>query len=114
MSNGAFDVPAPFNEPVLSYAPGSPEREAVKAQLEKMSQRAIEIPARIGGRKVRTGRKAKSVMPHDHAHVLAEWHKCGKAEVGRAIKAALAAHDAWSRMPWHHRTVSHRPPHVNY
>jgi 1-pyrroline-5-carboxylate dehydrogenase len=103
MSNGAFDVPVPFNEPVLDYAPGSPERQAVRQQMERMAQRTIEIPARIGGRKVRTGKTAKAVMPHDHGHVLANWHKCGKKEVDRAIGAALEAYKTWSRMPWQHR-----------
>jgi 1-pyrroline-5-carboxylate dehydrogenase len=103
MSNGAFDVPVPSNEPVLDYAPGSPERRAVKQKLERMSRQTIEIPARIGGRKVRTRKTAEAVMPHDHGHVLGTWHKCGKKEVEKAIGTALEAHKTWSRMPWHHR-----------
>ncbi len=105
MSNGSFNVPFPSNEPILSYAPGSPERDDLQAQLDRMSAREIEIPARIGGRKVRTGRMAKAVVPHDHAHVLARWHKCGKKEVERAIRSAAAAHESWSRMPWQHRAA---------
>jgi 1-pyrroline-5-carboxylate dehydrogenase len=103
MSNGSFNVPAPYNEPVLGYLPGSPERVELVAQLEKMARREIEIPARIGGRKVRTGHLAKAVKPHDHGHVLGRWHKCKKKEVDRAIKASLDAHKNWSRMPWQHR-----------
>jgi 1-pyrroline-5-carboxylate dehydrogenase len=103
MSNGSFTVPVPTNEPVLDYAPGSPERRDIVKQLEKMSRRTIEIPARIGGRKVRTGKLAEAVVPHDHGHVLGKWHKCGKKEVDKAIAAALEAHKTWSRMPWHHR-----------
>jgi len=91
MSNGSFNVPFPSNEPILSYAPGSPERDDLQAQLDRMSAREIEIPARIGGRKVRTGRMARAVVPHDHAHVLARWHKCGKKEVERAIRSAMEA-----------------------
>ncbi len=105
MSNGSFNIPFPSNEPILSYAPGTPERHDLQAQLEKMSGRVIDIPARIGGRKVRTGRTAKAVMPHDHGHLLARWHKCGKKEVERAIKAAATAHPTWSRMPWQHRAA---------
>ena len=105
MSNGSFNVPMARNEPIYNYLPGSPEREELKKQLEKMSRREIEIPARIGGRKVRTGRLAVAAMPHDHGHVLGRWHKCRKAEVERAIKAALDAHESWSRMPWHHRAA---------
>jgi 1-pyrroline-5-carboxylate dehydrogenase len=103
MSNGSFNVPAPYNEPVLAYFPGSPERAEIVAQLDKMTRREIDIPARIGGRKVRTGQLAKAVKPHDHGHVLGSWHKCKKKEVERAIKAALDAHKNWSRMPWQHR-----------
>jgi len=105
MSNGSFNVPFPTNEPVLGYAPGSPERAELQMVLDKMARRTIDIPARIGGRRVRTGRTAKAVMPHDHAHVLGHWHKCGKKEVHRAIKAALDAHASWSAMPWQHRAA---------
>jgi len=105
MSNGAFDVPVPSNEPVLDFAPGSPERRDIQQQMARMARRTIEIPARIGGRKVRTRKTAESVMPHDHGHVLATWHKCGKKEIERAIGAALEAHKTWSRMPWQHRAA---------
>jgi 1-pyrroline-5-carboxylate dehydrogenase len=105
MSNGTFNVPLPDNEPVLDYLPGSPERIELVKQLEKMSRREIDIPARIGGKRVRTGRLATAVMPHDHGHVLGHWHKCGKQEIDRAIKAALEAHKTWSRMPWQHRAA---------
>jgi len=105
MANGSFNIPIPSNEPVLDYLPGSPERLELQAQLKKMAGRVIDIPARIGGRKVRTGRTANAVIPHDHGHVLAKWHKCRKGEVDRAIKAALAAHASWSRMPWEHRAA---------
>jgi 1-pyrroline-5-carboxylate dehydrogenase len=105
MSHSSFDVPMPHNEPVFDYEPGSPERIELVARVARMSQREIEIPARIGGKKVRTGRLATAVMPHDHGHVLARWHRCGKKEVDRGIKAALAAHPSWSRMSWHHRAA---------
>jgi 1-pyrroline-5-carboxylate dehydrogenase len=105
MANGTFLVPDPCNEPIYDYAPGSPERAALKAQLARMSSRVIDIPARIGGRKVRTGRMGKAVMPHDHGHVLGEWHKCRKPEVQKAIQAGLKAHPTWSRMPWHQRVA---------
>jgi 1-pyrroline-5-carboxylate dehydrogenase len=105
MSNGAFNIPFPVNEPILSYVPGSPERAELQDMLDHMAGRTIEIPARIGGRKVRTGKTASSVVPHDHSHVLANWHKCGKNEVERAIKAALEARKTWSCVPWHHRAA---------
>ena len=105
MSHGFSKVPRPRNEPVLDYAPGSPERRVLRARLDKMSKKVIEIPARIGGRKVRTGKLAEAVMPHNHSHVLARWHKCGKPKVQRAIRAAADAHQEWSRMPWQSRAA---------
>jgi 1-pyrroline-5-carboxylate dehydrogenase len=105
MSNGSFTVPLPRNEPVLGYEPGSAERLALREQLARMASRPIDIPARIGGRKVRTGDIAEIVMPHDHRHVLARWHRCRRAEVERAIRAAVDAHAGWSRLPWHHRAA---------
>jgi 1-pyrroline-5-carboxylate dehydrogenase len=105
MSNGIFNVPYPNNEPVLNYLPYSPERIEIEKQIKKMMRRELDIPARIGGRKVRTGRLATAAMPHDHGHVLGRWHKCGKKEVERAIKAALAAHESWSTTPWQHRAA---------
>src|SRR3989449_7907377 len=68
-----------------------------------MSSEVAEITPRIDGRAVMTGRTAEAVMPHDHRHVLAVWHKAGTAEVAHAIDAALGAHRAWSRMAWHDR-----------
>lgn len=105
MANGNFNVPYPTNEPILGYAAGSPERAELQAMTQRLSRRPIEIPARIGGRKVRTGQLGTAVMPHRHQHLLARWHKCGKSEVQRAIEAALDAHRSWSNMPWQHRAA---------
>jgi 1-pyrroline-5-carboxylate dehydrogenase len=105
MSHGIFSVPVPRNEPVLSYTPGSPERRALCAALDRMAGEVIEVTPRIGGGKVTTGRTAEAVMPHDHRHVLAVWHKAGASEVQRAIDAAGAAHREWSRRPFHDRAA---------
>ncbi len=105
MDNGIFDVPVPSNEPILGYAPGSPERKAVRAKLLEMSRETVEITPRIGGERVHTGRTGKVVMPHDHGHVLATWHKAGANEVARAVEAAGKAHRNWSRMPFEHRAA---------
>ena len=105
MANALVSVPSPRNEPVLSYAPGTPERRALRAQLERMSTEIVEITPRIGGRKVETGRVGDAVMPHNHHHVLARWHKAGPAEVARAIEAAREAHGPWSRMAWEQRAA---------
>ncbi|HSE92372.1 MAG TPA: L-glutamate gamma-semialdehyde dehydrogenase [Methylomirabilota bacterium] len=100
MTNTILSVPEPRNEPVLSYAPGTPERRALAAALETMAGEVVEIAPRIDGRPVATGKTAEAVMPHDHRHVLAVWHKAGAKEVEQAIQAALAAHRDWSRTPW--------------
>ena len=75
--NSIPQVPLPRNEPVLGYAPGSPERTELKAALKVMASEEIEIPLIIGGREVRTGDTDTQVMPHDHGHVLARYHKAG-------------------------------------
>src|SRR5213595_3427069 len=105
MRNASVSVPTPRDEPVLTYAPGSPARKILRAQLAKMSSEIVEITPVIGGRRVATGRTAEVVMPHDHRHVLAVWHKGGAAEVAHAIDAALVAHREWSRMAWRDRAT---------
>jgi 1-pyrroline-5-carboxylate dehydrogenase len=100
MANTIPTVPTPANEPVLTYAPGTPERRALSAQLKKMAGEVIEITPVIGGRRVATGRTAEAVMPHDHRHVLATWHRAGAREVEQAIDAARDAWRDWSRMSW--------------
>jgi 1-pyrroline-5-carboxylate dehydrogenase len=103
--NGTRRVPPPVNDPVKGYAPGSPERVELKARLKSMASERIEIPLVIGGKEVKGAETAKAVMPHDHAHVLAEWHKAGKEHVAQAIEAAAAARREWSRWPWEDRAA---------
>jgi 1-pyrroline-5-carboxylate dehydrogenase len=103
--NGTRRVPPPVNEPVRAYAPGSPERAELKARLRSMAGERADIPVVIGGKEVRTGRTAKTVMPHDHGHVLAEWHKAGPEHVEQAIAAAAEAHREWSAWPWEDRAA---------
>lgn len=94
--NGRAHIATPVNEPVRAYAPGSPERASVKAQLDAMASEQIDIPIVIGGEEIRTGDTGTSVVPHDHRHVLATWHKATPALVSKSIDAALAAHKEWS------------------
>jgi len=98
-------IPAPANEPVLSFAPGSPERASLKAKLAEMAATEIEIPVIIGGKEIRTGRTKKAVMPHRHGHVLATWHRAGKEEAAQAIAAAADAHREWSSWRWEDRAA---------
>jgi len=103
--NSIPQVPEPLNEPVLSYAPGTPERKELKAALERMAGEQVEIPVIVGGREIRTGDTDTSVMPHDHGHVLATYHKAGEAEVRQAVEAAHRAQREWSRWPWEERAA---------
>src|SRR5687767_12024912 len=82
-------TPEPINEPVNSYAPGTPARVALKRKLCDLAEEQLDIPAVIGGREVRTGQTGRAVMPHRHGQTLAKWHKAGRAEVEQAVKAAL-------------------------
>ncbi len=105
MLNGLIHPPLPDNEPVQSYAPGSPERASIKATLIEMMGQQIEIPLRIGGEEIRTGNVAQCVCPHDHGHVLATYHKAGPKEVQMAIEASQEAYRSWSEMPWESRAA---------
>jgi len=105
MFNGIFHVPQPANEPVLNYAPGSPERGALKTQLAEMLGRQVEVPMIIGGEEVRNGTLTDMVCPHDHSHVLGRYHAGNALYVERAIEAAEAAKPEWSRMPWDARAI---------
>ncbi len=100
MSNRFFEMAQPFNEPVLSYAPNTKEREELKRELVRQEKQCIEIPLIIGGKEVFTGNKGKCVMPHDHKHVLCEYHIAGEKELSMAVDAALAAKAEWESMPW--------------
>lgn len=103
MSNAYFKVPYPVNEPVLSYAPGSPEKETIKKVLKELQSKEIEIPLIIGGEEVKSGRTAEIRAPHDHSKKLGIYHKAGAKEVSLAIEAALEARKKWANMPWEHR-----------
>src|SRR5580765_1765793 len=103
--SGNRRVPLPVNDPIRSYAPESAERAAIKARLHSLAGERIEIPLVIGGRELRTGATANSVMPHDHHHVLARYHKADATHVGQAIDAALTAHKEWSRWPFADRAA---------
>ncbi len=100
---GVRRVPPPVNEPVKLYAPGTPERAELKSCLRAMAGERVEVPLLIGGREVRSGELGRAVMPHDHGHVLADWHKASKEQVVQAIEAATAARREWASWPWEDR-----------
>ncbi|MEO8779494.1 MAG: L-glutamate gamma-semialdehyde dehydrogenase [Rhodanobacter sp.] len=103
MSTAISKVPTPCNEPVRSYVPGSPERASLKAKLAQMAAAKIEIPLVIDGREICAGALKQAVMPHRHAHVLADFHQGGEPEVQLAIRAALRARKDWAALPWEAR-----------
>lgn len=98
--NGVVNVPRPSNEPVYSYAPGTPEKETLKAQLKKMLGETMEIPLIIGGKEVKTGNLADIRCPHNHHHLLGRYHKAGPEEIETAVAEAKKAWKDWSEMDW--------------
>jgi 1-pyrroline-5-carboxylate dehydrogenase len=102
---GVRRVPTPINETNRSYAPGTPERAELKARLKSMAAERIDIPIVIGGREIRTGKTHQTVMPHDHQHVLAEYHLASSEHVQQAIAAAAEGRREWASWPWEDRAA---------
>lgn len=105
MANRIAQVPYPTNEPILSYAPGSPEKKEVLEMYDRLYTTTIEIPMRIGNRDVTTDETASMHPPHDHQHQLGVYHKANKKNIEDAIATALEARKAWSQMPWESRAA---------
>jgi 1-pyrroline-5-carboxylate dehydrogenase len=100
MFNAHIQTPAALNEPVLTYAPGTPERAQLQKTLGAMASSPVDIPMVIGGREVRTGRSNPITAPHRHDLVLGHWHEGDASHMREAIGAALDAYPAWSATPW--------------
>jgi 1-pyrroline-5-carboxylate dehydrogenase len=105
MHNAIFHIPAPVNEPVLAYAPGSKEKASLEAALQEARAQVINVPMYIGGRKVETDKKIVLSPPHDHQHVLGYASEGDASHVQQAIDAALAARGAWAALPWTERAA---------
>ena len=105
MSNAIFEVPLPYNEPVLDYAKGSDERKALEQAYKKMKSSTTEVPMVINGKAVFTDNRVELHPPHDHKHVLGNFSKGDASHVQQAIDAALAARPAWEAMPWQDRAA---------
>lgn len=103
MSIGTFSYPMPANEPVLSYAPGSPERKRIKEVLAELKKTQIDVPMYIGSKEVRTNKKGTLHPPHEIAHTLGTYSEGNEKHVNQAIDAALAAKEAWANMGWETR-----------
>lgn len=103
MGKGFFKVPPAINEPVLSYAPGSAERENVLKAYKSMYNSTIEVPMYINGENIKTGQTQTMRPPHDHQHVVGIYHTANKSHVEQAIATALEARKTWSQLPWEQR-----------
>jgi len=105
LTNGIFKIPTPTNEPGNTYAPGTKERETLKAELKRQSEIVVDIPVIINGQNIKTDTVKQVVMPHAHQHVLANYSEAGEKELRDAIEAAMDAKEAWANMPWEHRAA---------
>ena len=105
MGKGFFNVPIAVNEPVKSYAPGSPEREAVLKAYKEMINTTIDVPMYINGKDVTTGNTRTMSPPHDHKHVVGTYHLAEKKHVDEAIATALEARKTWANTPWEQRAA---------
>ncbi len=104
MPKGIYNIPYPENEPVLSYAPGSSERESLLKEYHKMyNQKPIDITMRINGAKVKGKKKKELNPPHDHKHVIGHYYEGDASHVRKAIDSALKARGKWANMSWEHR-----------
>ncbi len=105
MGKGFFQVPTALNEPVKSYAPGTPEREEVLATYKSMYNSSVDVPLYINGEEIRTGDTGTMSPPHDHKHILGTYHKAEKKHVQQAIDTALEARKKWADLPWEQRAA---------
>ena len=103
MNFGDFHYPLPANEPIYSYAPGSPERARLKEVLAELKSEVIDVPMYIGGKEVRTGKTVEMRPPHERAHLLGHFHAGDRTHVETAIESALGAREAWSNLSWENR-----------
>lgn len=103
MSNAIYNVPAAINEPVLNYPPGSPEREALKATIQKMRSEVRDVPMYIGGKEIRSDKKVAIAPPHDNKTTVAYFHQGDKSHIKMAIDAALSARSEWASLDWEQR-----------
>lgn len=105
MNKGFFEVPMAINEPIKSYAPGSPERDEVLEQYKEFYNGSMEVPLYIGNREVKTGNTSTMAPPHDHQHIVGHYHLASEKEVTAAIKNALEAKEKWETMAWEQRAA---------
>jgi len=105
MGKGYFQVPTAINEPIKTYAPGSPERESIEKMYKKIYSEKAEVPLYIGKEEIKSG-KTKSIRPpHDHQHEVGVYHNAEEEHVDKAIDTALEARKEWAKLPWEQRAA---------
>ncbi|HUH45973.1 MAG TPA: aldehyde dehydrogenase family protein, partial [Arenibacter sp.] len=105
MGKGFFQVPIAYNEPIKSYAPGTPEREEVLAQYKSYFTNQVDIPMYIGHKEVRTGNTSPISPPHDHKHLVGQYHLADEKHISDAIANALKAKEKWATLNWEQRAA---------
>jgi len=105
MNNMLANIPPAVNEPIRSYTPMSSEKISLIKKLDELKSQTFEIPIIIGGKEIKTGNTGKCVIPHNHQHILATYHKASKKEVNMAIESALKVAEGWASMPWQSRAA---------
>ncbi len=105
MSEGHFRIPQAKNESVLDYRIGSPERIALKEELERQAKEVVNIPIIIDNKKIYTDRTVPISMPHNHKHVIAQCSQADEPEIKSAVSSVLSAHESWGEMSWEHRAA---------
>lgn len=105
MGKGFFNVPIAFNEPVKSYAPGTPERDLVLKTYRELYNSKIEVPMYINGQHITSEKTGTMSPPHDHQHVVGTYHLAEKKHIETAIQTALEARDDWANLPWEQRAA---------
>ncbi|MBF0314044.1 MAG: L-glutamate gamma-semialdehyde dehydrogenase [Oligoflexia bacterium] len=105
MSMAIFTAPVPQNEAIKMYAPGSPEKQLLKQELERQKRESVDVPLFIGGEEIRTNRVEEIRCPHDHSLKLGRYHKAGPEEIAMAIKSSLCAREAWSEVSFEDRAA---------
>ncbi len=103
MPKGFYRIPDPINEPIYSYAPGTPEREELQKTLKELHASTYEVPMYIGGEQVKSNKKLPICPPHEIKHTIGYYYQGEKSHVQKAIEAALAAKEAWENLAWEHR-----------
>ena len=112
MASGFYNVPKAVNEPINSYAPGTPERKALLDTYKKMFNEQIDIPFYIGGKEFRTGNTVDIHPPHDHKHCVGKYHVAEKEHIELAVKKAAEARVKWAATSWEHRAAIFLKPAV--